>query len=76
MPSVSAKINFLLGCEERTARDEKLIQYLRKNKFEAAFLSLTDASKGIREPVALFRKFSEEEIKKLRDTYSGKQVKQ
>jgi hypothetical protein len=55
MPSVSAKINFLLGCEHRTDRDEKLIQYVRKNKFDTTFLALTENSKGIKEPVALFR---------------------
>lgn len=55
IPSTSAKINFLLGCEVRTAREEKLIAYLRHEKFEGALLALVASSKGIREPVPLFR---------------------
>lgn len=73
IPSTSAKINFLLGCEVRTPRDNKLIGYLRNEKFDGALLTLLQDSKGIREPVALFRTLTKEEIEQWRNTFKGKQ---
>jgi hypothetical protein len=73
MPSTSAKINFLLGIEERTQRDASLGKYLNEeNCFERHFLSLTEKSKGIRQPVPLFNLFSEEQMEKWRLRFSGK----
>ncbi len=32
MPTVSAKINFMLGCGERTEKDEVIFKILEENK--------------------------------------------
>ena len=50
MPSTSAKINFLLGLEERTPRDAQLGKVLNNGNFKEIFLDLTSKSKAIRQP--------------------------
>jgi methionyl-tRNA synthetase len=73
MPSTSAKINFLLGVEERTQHDAQLGKVLNEGNFKEVFLGLTAKSKGIRAPVALFNKFSEEQAAVWREKFKGKQ---
>ena len=54
MPSTSAKINFLLGLE-RTERDDKLGFFINSEGFDNIFHRLTENSKGLKEPVTLFK---------------------
>lgn len=58
MPSTSAKINFLLGLEERTAHDAQLGKVLNEGRFKEVFLGLTGKSKAIRQPIPLFTEFT------------------
>ena len=74
MPSTSAKINFLLGLEERTQHDAQLGKVLNEGVFKDVFLGLTAKSKAIRQPVALFTKFSEDQAAVWREKFRGKQV--
>lgn len=61
MPSTSAKINFLLGLEERTEHDSQLGKVLNEGVFKEVFLGLTNKSKSIRLPVPLFTEFTPEQ---------------
>lgn len=77
MPSTAAKINFLLGVEERTQHDAQLGKVLNEGVFKDVFLGLTGKSKGIRQPVPLFTKFTEEQAAAWRERFRGKiEVKQ
>ena len=73
MPSSSAKINFILGLE-RTPFDETLGRQLNHepHKFIENFLQLTGKSAGLRQPVPLFSKFSEQQVGEWRDRFKGK----
>jgi hypothetical protein len=73
MPSTSAKINFLLGLEERTPRDAQLGKVLNNGNFKEIFLDLTSKSKAIRQPIPLFKKFTEEQAAQWRERFGGKQ---
>lgn len=53
MPSLSAKINFLLNLEKRTERDEVLLDYLDKGSDHNVLLSLVQADHVINKPVVL-----------------------
>lgn len=53
MPSLSAKINFLLNLEKRTERDEVLLDYLDKGADHNVLLSLVVADHVINKPVVL-----------------------
>ena len=53
MPSLSAKINFLLNLEKRTERDEVLLDYLDKGSDQNLLLSLVQADHVINKPVVL-----------------------
>jgi methionyl-tRNA synthetase len=78
MPSTSAKINFLLGLEDRTQHDAVLGKVLNEGvgegEFKKVFLGLTSKSKGIRQPVPLFNTFTEEQAAVWRDKFRGKQI--
>ncbi len=62
MPSTSAKINFLLGCEkdERNSYFAKDLNenILNEGDFDVYFYTLTSRSSGLREPVPLFKKYT------------------
>ena len=73
MPSTSAKINYLLGLEERTQHDVQLGKVLSSGNFKEIFLGLTGKSKAIRQPIPLFKKFSEEQAAQWRERFGGKQ---
>ena len=64
MPSCSAKINFMLGLEDRTEHDEHLGKHINDNiqNFKDIFLELTAKSKGIKQPILLFNKLTEQQI--------------
>ena len=70
MPSSSAKINFLLGIE-RSKNDDILGKIIRVEGFKNVFWNLTVGSIGLREPVPLFREYSEEEKVKWRNQFGG-----
>lgn len=74
MPSTSAKINFLLGLEERTAHDAQLGKVFNEGVFKEVFLGLTSKSKAIRQPIPLFNVFSEEQASAWREKFKGKQL--
>lgn len=59
MPSTSAKINFLLGLEDRSPYDQQLGKALNEGVFKEVFLGLTSKSKGIKQPIPLFTTFTE-----------------
>ena len=54
LPSTSAKINYLLGIE-RSERDEVLGQIIKEAGLINIFSSLTEDSKGLRQPIELFK---------------------
>ena len=54
LPSLSAKINFLLNLDQRTERDENLLEYLHNGKSYLALLTLIPDNHIIRQPVVLF----------------------
>ena len=78
MPSCSAKINFLLGLEERTQRDNTLGGLFNQNmeNFSEIFFSLVEKSQKIKQPVTLFTLISEEQVAKWRLRFGGKQEKE
>jgi methionyl-tRNA synthetase len=77
MPSTAAKINFLLGLEERTQHDAQLGKVINEGVFKEIFLGLTAKSKGVRQPVPLFNRFTKEQAASWRDRFRGKvEVKQ
>jgi len=53
MPSFSAKINLLLGLEQRTERDETMIQYLLNFNKPDVILTLLPATTKLNPPVIL-----------------------
>lgn len=71
MPSTSAKMNFLLGLEDRTELDDILGSKLNFN-FKETFLNLTVKSSGVKQPIPLFTMFTEEQVKRWRETFRGK----
>lgn len=73
MPSTSAKINFLLGLEDRTPYDQQLGKALNEGVFKEVFLGLTSKSKGIKQPIPLFTNFTEEQASVWREKFKGKQ---
>ena len=75
MPSCSAKINFLLGLEERTQRDNTLGGIFNNNmeNFSEIFFSLIEKSQKIKQPIPIFTLFSEEQVAKWRLRFGGKQ---
>ena len=58
MPSTAAKINFLLGLEQRTQHDAQLGRVINEGVFKDVFLGLTAKSKGVKQPIPLFTKFT------------------
>lgn len=71
MPSTSAKINYLLGLE-RTDRDEVLGQIVQEAGLINIFSNLTEDSKGLRQPIELFKEYTAEEAEAWRDRFKGK----
>jgi methionyl-tRNA synthetase len=55
MPSLSAKINFLLNLEKRTERDEVLLDYLDKGAKYDVLLTLVPTEHVINKPVVLIQ---------------------
>jgi methionyl-tRNA synthetase len=56
MPSLSAKINFMLGYSDRTVKDDTLLAFVADAPNRAtALLSLVPAGQQLNEPVSLFR---------------------
>jgi len=55
MPSLSAKINFLLNLEKRTERDEVLLDYLDKGAKYDVLLTLVTTEHVINKPVVLIQ---------------------
>lgn len=53
MPSLSAKINFLLNLEKRTERDEVFLDYLEKGGDYQVLLTLIPSKHTINKPVLL-----------------------
>ena len=53
MPSLSAKMNFLLNLDKRTERDEVLLEYLEKGGDYKVLLSLVPSGHKINQPVVL-----------------------
>lgn len=53
MPSLSAKINFLLHLEKRTEKDEVLLEFMDKANDYKVLLSLVPAGHLINKPVVL-----------------------
>lgn len=57
MPSLSAKINFLLGLETRTAKDEQLLKHIvQVDDPITSILNLLPGGHPINEPIPIFRK--------------------
>jgi hypothetical protein len=71
MPSTSAKINFLLGLEERSDFEACLGKHLNAN-FRECFLGLVKKSTGVKQPIPLFTFFTEEQVKRWREKFRGK----
>ncbi|KRX09065.1 Aminoacyl-tRNA synthetase, class 1a, anticodon-binding [Pseudocohnilembus persalinus] len=75
LPSLSAKINFLLGFEERTERDEFLIKELAQAQDPVkAILSLVKPNQQINQPVGLFKELTQEEIEGFKAKFGGQQA--
>lgn len=55
MPSLSAKINFLLHMEKRTERDETLLEYLEKAGDFNVLLTLVPSGHVINKPVVIIQ---------------------
>ena len=53
MPSLSAKINFLLNLEKRTERDEALLEYIEKGGDYKILLTLVPCGHSINQPIVL-----------------------
>lgn len=62
MPSLSAKINFLLNLEKRSERDDTLLEYINKGKDHKILLTFIPQNLIIRKPVVLF---TESKIKNI-----------
>ncbi|CAD8159180.1 unnamed protein product [Paramecium octaurelia] len=74
MPSVSAKINFTLGFNQRTEKDDKLFEHvLSYDNNVSALLNLVKPGQPINQPVPIFREFKPEEIENWRQQYKGQQ---
>jgi len=53
MPSLSAKINFLLNLQKRTERDEVMLDYMDKGADYKILLTLIPSGHQINQPIVL-----------------------
>lgn len=69
LPSLSAKINFMLGQDIRTPRDEKILEHLVASEDPIdGILSLVPAGQTLNEPLPIFRKRKKQGLK-LKDKH-------
>lgn len=72
MPSLSAKINFLLGFGERRVEDETLLNsVVNAPDFKKAFLNLVPQNQTLNQPLTIFREFSQDEVAEWKQSFSG-----
>lgn len=75
MPSLSAKINFVLGQEVRTPRDEKILEFISSHTDGiSGILSLVPGGQIINEPVPIFSKLENEQIENFKTQFAGKKL--
>eukprot|EP01017_Pseudomicrothorax_dubius_P036670 TRINITY_DN5274_c0_g1_i1.p1 TRINITY_DN5274_c0_g1~~TRINITY_DN5274_c0_g1_i1.p1 ORF type:complete len:348 (-),score=83.72 TRINITY_DN5274_c0_g1_i1:157-1200(-) len=75
MPSLSAKINNIIGLTERTPDDETLLARVLTFQNPIDFLSLIPAHHPLNRPIAIFREMTVEECEAFRVRYPAKQAK-
>lgn len=73
MPSLSAKINLMLGLETRTEKDEKMIEFILNKDDYLNLMQVLPEGQLINEPVILIQEFNEALKETFRLKYNGSQ---
>ncbi|KAM3134227.1 hypothetical protein pb186bvf_013647 [Paramecium bursaria] len=72
IPSVSAKINFLLGFEKRTQEDDIIFEViLRAPDQLAGFLNLVPKGQKLNQPITLFKEFTQQQLDHWKAIYGS-----